>query len=40
MWRLFWPDRNARWHLLEDVMAESSPGPLLAAIDDPGRAFW
>jgi DUF3024 family protein len=39
-WRLYWPDRNTRWHLLQDVAAQTSPGPLLDVIDEPGRAFW
>lgn len=36
---LYWPDRNTRWHLLEGVPAATTPGPLLAVIDEPGRAF-
>lgn len=39
-WRLYWPDRRTRWHLLDDIPAEVSPEPLLTVIDDPGRAFW
>lgn len=39
-WRLYWPDRNTRWHLLDDVPAATTPGPLLAVMDEPGRAFW
>jgi len=38
-WRLYWPDRNTRWHLVDDVPAAQSVMPLLEAIDDPGRAF-
>lgn len=39
-WRLYRPDRNTRWHPLQDVAAEISPAPLLEVIDEPGRAFW
>ncbi|MET8756660.1 DUF3024 domain-containing protein [Lentzea sp. NPDC004782] len=39
-WRLYWPDRNTRWHLLQDVPARTSPAALLDVIDEPGRAFW
>ncbi|WP_035302923.1 DUF3024 domain-containing protein [Actinokineospora inagensis] len=39
-WRLYRPDRNSRWHPLDDVVAQSAPGPLLEVIDEPGRAFW
>jgi hypothetical protein len=39
-WRLWWPDRNTRWHLV-DAPAATSPEPLLAVLDDPGSApFW
>lgn len=38
-WRLFYPDRDFRWHLAPDVEAEFSPGPLLKAIDDPRNPF-
>ena len=40
VWRLYWPDRNTRWHLMSDVPAGHSPGPLLEAIDDPRHPFW
>jgi len=40
VWRLYWPDRNTRWHLLEDVPAHTSPAALLDVIDEPNRAFW
>lgn len=39
-WWLYRPDRNTRWHLLEDVPATTSPAPLLNVVDEPGRAFW
>jgi hypothetical protein len=38
-WRLYWPDRNTRWHLVDDVPAATSVMPLLEAVDDPRRAF-
>ncbi len=38
-WRLYWPDRNTRWHLVDDVPAAASVVPLLEAVDDPRRAF-
>ncbi|MCW2913307.1 MAG: hypothetical protein JWN52_1375 [Actinomycetia bacterium] len=38
-WRLYWPDRNTRWHLVDDVPAAASVVPLLEAIGDPRRAF-
>jgi len=38
-WRLWWPDRNARWHLVDDVSASASVVPLLEALDDPQRAL-
>lgn len=38
-WRLWWPDRNTRWHLVEDVPASDSVVPLLEALDDPRRAL-
>jgi len=36
-WRLYWPDRATRWHLIHDVPAAQSVTPLLDVIDDPGR---
>lgn len=39
-WKLYWPDRNNRWHRLDDVPEALSPAPLLTAIDQPHRAFW
>lgn len=38
-WRLWWPDRNTRWHLVKDVPASVSVVPLLEALDDPRRAL-
>jgi hypothetical protein len=38
-WRLFWPDRNTRWHLVNDVPGSPSVIPLLEALDDPRHAF-
>jgi hypothetical protein len=39
-WWLYWPDRNTRWHLLQDIPAQTAPAPLLDVIDEPGRPFW
>jgi Protein of unknown function (DUF3024) len=39
-WRLYWADRNSRWHLVPDVAPASAPGPLLAFIDRHPAAFW
>ena len=38
-WRLYWPDRNTRWHLVDDVPAATSVMPLLEAVDGPRRAL-
>lgn len=38
-WRLYWPDRNTRWHLIPDVPAAASPAALLAVIADPASGF-
>lgn len=38
-WRLWWPDRNTRWHLVDDVPASVGVVPLLEALDDPQRAL-
>lgn len=39
-WRLWWPDRNTRWHPV-DAPAAVTPQPLLEILDDPARApFW
>lgn len=38
-WRLFWPDRRTRWHLVDDVPGSPSVIPLLEALDDPRRAL-
>ena len=37
--RLWRPDRNSRWHQVEDVPASVSVVPLLEALDDPRRAL-
>ena len=39
-WRLYWPDRNNRWHLVPDVPPAGAPGPLLAFIDRHPAEFW
>jgi hypothetical protein len=38
-WRLWWPDRNTHWHLIEDVPASAGVPPLLDALDDPRRGL-
>jgi len=38
-WRLYRPDRNTRWHLIDDVPATAGVTPLLEAIDDPRRTL-
>lgn len=38
-WRLYWPDRNTRWHLLPDIPAATAPGPLLAEMSNPRQPF-
>ena len=38
-WRLWWADRNARWHLIPDVPSARSVAPLLEALDDPRRGL-
>ncbi len=40
LWRLYGPDRKARWQLLDDVPAHGSPGPLLTVLGDPARNLW
>jgi hypothetical protein len=37
--RLYWPDRNTRWHLVADVPAATSVVAPVEAVDDPRRAF-
>lgn len=32
-WRLYWADRNHRWHLMDDVAPTATPAPLLAELD-------
>jgi hypothetical protein len=39
-WRLSWPARNTRWHLVDDVPAATSIGALLDTVDGPRRAFY
>jgi hypothetical protein len=40
-WRLYWADRNRRWHLMDDVEPAATPAPLLAELDaDPTGIFW
>jgi hypothetical protein len=40
-WRLFWRDRNLRWHLYDRIAPVSQIDPLLAEIDaDPTAIFW
>jgi Protein of unknown function (DUF3024) len=40
-WRLYWADRNTRWHLMDDVAPAATPGPLLTELDaDPTGIFW
>jgi hypothetical protein len=40
-WRLYWADRNNRWHLMDDVPPATTPGPLLAELDaDKTGIFW
>lgn len=38
-WRLYWPDRNARWHLVDHVPPAESPADLLAVVADPASGF-
>lgn len=41
LWRLFWPDRNARWHEYWDLDPARDFGLLLAEVDeDPTGVFW
>ena len=35
LWHLWWPDRNTRWHRIEDVPPARGVAPLLEALDDP-----
>jgi hypothetical protein len=40
-WRLYWADRNGRWHPLEGIPPAATPAPLLAHIDtDPIGILW
>lgn len=38
-WRLWWPDRNSRWHRIDHIPAAPTPAPLLAVVEDPGSGF-
>jgi hypothetical protein len=38
-WRLYWPDRNARWHLADHVPPAESPADLLAVVADTASGF-
>jgi hypothetical protein len=41
LWRLFWPDRNTRWHLYEDAPPSRDISWLLREVNlDPHGAFW
>jgi hypothetical protein len=41
LWRLYWADRNERWHELWDVEPSPSIDPLLQEVDqDPTAVFW
>jgi hypothetical protein len=39
-WRLYWPDRNTRWHLVEDLPDATSVGALREALNYPRRAVY
>jgi Protein of unknown function (DUF3024) len=40
-WKLFWRDRNLRWHRYDRINAAAHVDPLLAEIDaDPTAIFW
>jgi Protein of unknown function (DUF3024) len=40
-WRLYWSDRNERWHELWDVEPSPSIHPLLQEVaQDPTAVFW
>ena len=41
LWRLYWSDRNNRWHAYWDVDPARDLEPLLAEVDeDPTGIFW
>ncbi|MEY9930432.1 hypothetical protein ABH926_005077 [Catenulispora sp. GP43] len=39
VWRLYWPDRNTRWHLRDEFPATSDIQTLLDIVADPRSAF-
>lgn len=38
-WRLYWPDRNIRWHLREEFPAAADLQTLLDIVADPRHGF-
>ncbi|MEZ0107601.1 hypothetical protein ABH920_001593 [Catenulispora sp. EB89] len=38
-WRLYWPDRNTRWHLREEFPAARDIQTLLDIVADPRSGF-
>lgn len=38
-WRLYWPDRNTRWHLREEFPAANDLQTLLDIVADPRYGF-
>jgi hypothetical protein len=40
-WTVYWPDRNTRWHVDDDVEPSPALGLLLAEVDrDPTGIYW
>lgn len=40
-WRLYWADRNSRWHRFEGAVESRTLDPLLRVVDkDPTGIFW
>lgn len=40
-WTLYWPGRNNRWHVDDDIDPASDLPPLLAEVDrDPTGIYW
>lgn len=40
-WTLYWPDRNSRWHLDDNVDPSPDIATLLAEVDrDPTGIYW
>lgn len=39
VWRLYWPDRNARWHLRDEFPAARDIQTLLDIVADPRNGF-